>query len=170
MTLPLSESYREIPLTQGQVAIVDAADYEWLNQWKWCAAWMPSTKSFYVVRRPRKAECRTESGLWMHREILSLTRENKSLVDHVNGNSLDNRRCNLRTATHSQNTMNARAKRGSSTGLKGVSWNKNRKRFEARIRVNGKLLFLGKFVDKHEAHSAYCKAATEHFGEFARHG
>lgn len=87
-------------------------------------------------------------------------------IDHINGNSLDNRIANLRLATNSQNHMNQRVRRDSKLGLKGVHRVGNR--FQARIQKDGKRLNLGLFGTPEEAHAAYCKAAHEMFGEFAR--
>lgn len=83
-------------------------------------------------------------------------------IDHIDGNPSDNRICNLRDATHSQNNMNKRVKRDNQTGLKGVK--KYRKRFQARI--NGD--YLGTFDTAEDAHAAYIAAAKVRFGEFAR--
>ncbi len=73
---------KKIPLTQGQVALVDDADYEWLSRWKWCAMWCSSTDSFYAVRH-----IRLPNGKWttlrMHRAILGLKRGDSRQVDRI---------------------------------------------------------------------------------------
>lgn len=162
---------RTIPLTQGQVAIVDAEDYEWLSQWKWNAVWMPCTRSFYAVRRSRVSEGKPTYRVWMHREILGLKRGDGLFGDHrESGQTLDNRRENLRIATRAQNSTNSRMPRDSFSGIKGLSWHKKRQRWVVRIRVNGKLIHLGEFKedDKDRAISAYRDSVAHYHGEFGR--
>ena len=89
-------------------------------------------------------------------------------IDHINGNKSDNRICNLRPATRSQNGMNTGAKRSSASGIKGVDWNKKDHRWRARIRTPQGRKDLGGFLTKEEAAAAYAKAAEELHGEFAR--
>jgi hypothetical protein len=124
--------YAEMPLTQGQVAIVDAADYEWLRQWKWHAHWNTYAKKFYVDRTVR-TENRNRTVL-IHREILGLGAGDKRDVDHINGNPLDNRRINLRVATTSQNIMNSKRRSDNKSGYKCVSLHKASKTWQFCIR------------------------------------
>jgi len=94
---------KQIPLTQGQVALVDNTDYDWLNQWKWCA--QRTRGVFYAVRNsPRKNGKKHQ--IFMHREILGLRYKDGQEGDHRNHNTLDNQRENLRVCIHSQNIMN----------------------------------------------------------------
>ena len=87
-------------------------------------------------------------------------------VDHINGNSLDNRRCNLRLCTRQQNNGNQRPRRHSSI-YKGVYWNKEHQKWQAKITVNYRNIDLGRYKDEEAAAEAYAKAARRHFGEFA---
>lgn len=104
----------------------------------------------------------------MHRLILGLEHGDKREGDHEDGNGLDNRRsCNLRIATHQQNTHNQRSLKGMSK-FKGVRWHRRHKRWEARIRVNYKLLHIGSFVGEKDAARAYDRAALRHHGIFAK--
>lgn len=89
-------------------------------------------------------------------------------IDHINGNGHDNRLNNLRQATRTENRRNSRLPRNNTTGLKGV--HQKRKSFVAGIGNNGKYRYLGTFDTPEEAHAAYCKAARELHGEFARTG
>ena len=157
--------YREIPLTQGQVALVDAADFEWLNQWKWYALWDGGTKSFYATRKTSCGGSRT--CVLMHREILGLHRGDGLQGDHINHATLDNRRSNLRIATDQQNKRNRRKQSNNVSGYKGVSWFKTRNKFRAQIKVAGKVLHLGYFATAHEAHVAYRQTSQHLYGEFA---
>ena len=84
-------------------------------------------------------------------------------IDHINCNKVDNRITNLREATPSQSSQN---RKNFNKKLKGVSWVESRKRYMARIRINGKIQNLGRFKKIEDAHNAYCEAAKKHFGEF----
>ena len=89
-------------------------------------------------------------------------------IDHINGNGHDNRACNLRLATHSQNLCNRIAQANNSSGYKGVCFHKASAKWAAAIHVKGRHLWLGTFPTPELAHMAYCKAAAELHGEFAR--
>lgn len=94
----------------------------------------------------------------------------KELVDHENGNGLDNLRKNLRVCTYMQNLQNQRLSKSNTSGYKGVTWNKGANKWQSAIRANGVRKYLGVFIDPKEAHEAYCKAALELHGEFANFG
>lgn len=153
---------KEIPLTRGLHAIVDDEDYEWLNRHKWCALKHKST--FYAVRGvgPRK----NFSTVFMHRDILNPSPGMET--DHRNGNGLDNRRCNLRECTRSQNNANQRSHRGSTSKFRGVSWCDHSKRWVAQLNHNGTRVLFKRFSTEQEAALAYNDAALKYFGEFAR--
>jgi hypothetical protein len=102
--------------------------------------------------------------------ILGRELERHELADHINGDGLDNRRNNLRVATKSQNMQNKRIGSNNTSGYKGVSWANSIKKWVAQIRVNGKTIILGYFDEPESAYEAYCKAAKEHYGEFANFG
>jgi hypothetical protein len=89
-------------------------------------------------------------------------------IDHLNSDGLDNRKCNLRLATRAQNACNARARRNSLSGYKGVTWNKRAAKWRAAIWLNGKERHLGFFVEPEVAHAAYCEASQRLHGEFGR--
>ncbi|WLB49224.1 HNH endonuclease [Bradyrhizobium ottawaense] len=91
-----------------------------------------------------------------------------SVIDHINGDSTDNRLSNLREATPSQNLANAGRRATSRSGFKGVSWFKPRSKWRARVVKNGRVQYLAYFDTAHEAHAAYAAAASNIHGEFAR--
>jgi len=89
-------------------------------------------------------------------------------IDHKNGNGLDNRWDNLRSATRSQNMANTKLPLTNTSGYKGVRWDKARGKWRAEIRIKGRSRHLGLFATAEEAHAAYMEKAREVFGEFAR--
>ena len=152
---------KRIELTQGQYAIVDDADYDWLSQWKWYA--VNFRGHFYAARR-RKGKDRL---LYMAREILGLRLGDKRQVDHRDHNTLDNRQSNIRICSHKQNLMNRKSASNTSSQFKGVCRLKTTERWQAQITINRKTRYLGCFVQEKEAALAYDQAAVCEFGEFA---
>jgi hypothetical protein len=146
---------REIPLTQGKVALVDDADYQWLMQWKWY--FLARKIGGYAVRQVRGPHGQILT--YMHRVIV--TPPAGLQVDHIDGNKLNNVRSNLRIATQSQNCANKPAKEGITSGYKGVMWTGTK--WGASIR--GK--WLGSFAAPEEAAIAYDHAAIQAYGQFA---
>jgi len=157
--------FRRIPLTQGQYAIVDPDDFERLNKHKWHA--FKSKNTFYAERAVRVGKVRKQVVIKMHREILKVP--DGLLVDHINHNGLDNRKANLRPATRAENSRNRRKfrKRKCRSRFKGVSWNKDQKKWSARILFNRDMKFIGYFHDEIEAAKAYDSAARKYHKEFA---
>lgn len=104
--------------------------------------------------------------------LLTYGRWPNDRIDHVNGNSFDNRLCNLREATVTQNIANSKTRMDSTTGIKGVGLVNGKKgvRYRASIKCQGIRYHLGYFDDAEQAHAAYFEAAKLHFGEFASAG
>jgi hypothetical protein len=157
--------FRRIPLTQGQYAIVDPEDYERLNKHKWHAKKYKNT--FYAARNIRIGKNKKWLPIQMHREILRVP--DGMLVDHINHNGLDNRKANLRPATHSQNCRNRTYinRKNSSSKYKGVTWHRHTKKWYVRIRHNNKRKTVGLFHDEIQAAKAYDEATRKFHGEFA---
>ncbi len=91
-------------------------------------------------------------------------------IDHVNGDRADNRWCNLREATPSQNQQNKKRQSNNSSGMTGVYWDASASRWRAQISINKTRKKLGSFSTPEAAHAAYVKAVKDHFGEFRRLG
>jgi len=150
----------EIPI-RGGVALVDFEDAD-LADFKWYAN--KNGRTIYAMRGKR--------SVYMHRVIMSrvLGRELQKgeCVDHVDGNGVNNTRSNLRLATYSQNQHNQRKSVANTSGYKGVHWNKARQKWQVRIQSDGKRISLGYFDTPAEGHRAYCQAAKQFYGDFAR--
>jgi hypothetical protein len=152
---------KEIPLTKGMVALVDDEDFDFLNQWKWHAS--KHYNNYYAARRPYPER----KVIKMHSVILDVP--TGYLPDHKNGNTLDNRRENLRICTFAESAHNTGiSSRIKSSRFKGVYWSKDDKKWRSYIKANGKRLSLGFYHDEVLAALAYDEAATKYFGEFAR--
>ncbi len=96
--------------------------------------------------------------------------EPDGLVDHINGDRSDNRIVNLRLASYSQNSANAKRHSRNTSGFKGASWDKHKKMWQATITVQRKQIMIGRYKTKEEAHAAYVREARRHQGEFANDG
>ncbi len=156
VTQPGSCDIRFIPLTQGKVAVVDADDYDWLSRYKWYAN--KKASGFYACTH------KGQRLLYMHRLITGAPKD--LVVDHIDRNSLNNRRSNLRLCTKRQNSFNQRGQRGTSR-YKGVYRHKQLKKWAAVIEKNEKQMRLGFFRCEEDAAKAYDKIAKKIFGEFA---
>lgn len=151
---------KKIPLTQNQFAIVDNEDFEWLSRWKWIAA-----KNHYGGFAAIRKESITDKTIFMHRVIMNTPKGMDT--DHKNHNTLDNKRENLRIATRAQSNQNTRKQKGCSSRYKGVYWYKDRKKWRALIRLDGKIHHLGYFISEKEAALVFQEAANKYHGEFA---
>ncbi len=156
--------FRRIYLGEGKFAIVDEQDYYRYNDFSWSP--QKKSRTYYAIRVISDCE-KTLRIVSLHREVMNHPRG--LLVDHKNGDGLDNRRANLRTATRFDSTHNRRKRKTkTSSRYLGVHLEKETGRWVVRIRNRGKRMWLGSFAEEEEAAKAYDAAARKYHGEFAR--
>ena len=136
----------------GLKFLIDPDDYEKIKDESFCL-----NSCGYV---------RSGKHKYLHRIIMNVP--DSMQVDHINGNKLDNRKCNLRICTNQENCMNVGKKKNNSSGFKGVCFNKQHQKFQANISIDSKLKHLGLFEKAEDAYKVYCEAAIKHHGAFAR--
>lgn len=143
---------KEIPLTQGKVALVDDEDFEYLNQFKWCA--LRGRNVWYAVRAGES------SLIYMHRLILRLAGDLDG--DHRDGDGLNNQRGNLRISTKAKNARAFQTPRQNKTSqFRGVCKRSDCNRWRAKIRFNYQHILLGLFITEEDAARAYDRKAIE---------
>jgi len=167
MTTDYTPETITIQLTKGQVATIDAIDAD-LADFKWFA--IKTRSGYYAARGIPTATGRTTIRLSrvILERILGRPLAKGEMADHEKGDTLNNRRENLRLATNTENCRNQKRRNTNTSGYKGVWHDKRRNKWLAQIKVNGKNIFLGYHDDPLDAAKAYNDAATKHFGEFAR--
>ncbi len=146
---------RMIALTDGGYAYVDAADYEWLNQWRW-----------HMCSDGYAGRWEKGKRIYMHRQILEPPKG--MVVDHVDGSRANNCRANIRVCTRAQNIHNKRKCTGSRSRFKCVYYSKKLGKWYSRCWFNGRDRRIGYFDTEIEAARAYDRQAVAWFGEFAR--
>lgn len=152
---------KEIPLTRGMVGLIDDEDYALVSLYKWCVR---GKNHLYVGRSVRF------SGkvvfIWLHRFLMGPGKE--LVVDHINGNGLDNRRINLRICSVQQNNFNMRKAKNKTSIYKGVSWNKHGKSWRVSIKHKYKVVFCGYFKSEKVAAIVYDREALKLYGNYAK--
>lgn len=151
----------KIPLTQGKVAIIDENDYQLVSSKKW---YFDSTGYPASNNRSSTTKCGWKP-IRLHTFLLNPP--NGMVVDHINRDKLDNRRSNLRIVTHSINHFNSKLLITNKSGINGVFYDKQRKKWTARIEINSKSIFLGRFLTIEEAANARKQAERKYLGSLA---
>lgn len=164
MTLAAVPAVGEMPLLRrdGSVAAytaLDAGDVATFGAW----TWRLSAKGRAVRSERRAGKLVT---VYLAREVLGLRPESDARggihADHINGDKLDNRRENLRPASHAQNQQNRSSRPGSSSSFRGVNWNKDTQSWKAEARLNGRSHHIGLFDDEREAAAAASVWRAQH--------
>lgn len=142
--------------------IIDDDDFDKIKDFSWCVNETRKGGNIYATARLKG----NRKNIRMHRILIDIP-EGK-IIDHINGNTLDNRKSNLRTCNYSENLMNCK-KRGKVTSkYKGVYYDKINKRWSCSIKLNKKDIWIGRFKTEDEAGLAYNEKAIHYFKEFAR--
>lgn len=151
-----------IETSKGQRILVDDDDYEELAKFSWhVASHGYAARSVYGPKR---------STVLMHRQIMGLQLGDRTQVDHIDGNTLNNCRSNMRLCTQKENNRNIRLKSHSQSRRKGVYYDAARGNWQAYICVDRRKIHLGRFTSPELASTAYAEAARKYFGEFANLG
>lgn len=135
----------------GTDFLIDYDDYEMVCQYTW-----NEDDRGYLYTNIKNKKIR------MHRLLLA-PQQSYQIIDHINHDKLNNRRSNLRIVTNSQNQMNRDKPKQNTSGVKGVYWHKNKKKWQANIQIDNKLLYLGIFNSKQDAIMARKEAESKYF-------
>lgn len=154
---------KTIPLTKGYFTKVDNDDYEKFAIYRWYA----DASRLSEIRAVRSINMggKKIKRIILSREIMNAPKELK--VDHINRDTLDNRKCNLRICTQEENCRNRTKMTNSKSKYKGVGWNTEMNKWIAKITSKGNRIHLGIFADEWEAALAYNEAAKKYYGKFA---
>lgn len=151
-------------ITNG-IVLLDEADLSAVLEHNWYAV-RKGNKIYACTTLYDKNRSSKRYKLYMHRYLKGAIKG--ETVDHVNGDGMDNTRCNLRKCSKAENARNSELSASNTSGYKGVTWNKNAKKWLAQLKVDRRHVYIGVFTDILDAAKAYNTAALEHFGEFAR--
>lgn len=145
---------KELHLTQGYVALVDEADFEWLTQWNWSV-----TVNGYAQRSYKNPDTGKKGIMYLHRQIMQPPKGMD--VDHINNIRLDNRRVNLRVCSRAMNLLNKGPDPSNTSGYRGVYLDKRNGRWRVRMQYQGKYQCFGGYDTIQEAAEVYEKKRQE---------
>lgn len=138
-----------IELTRDQFAVVDLEDFDEVSKYNWHANKSGNkTRDVYYAYRAEKGK-----HVAMHREIMGLEYGDNRQVDHINGDGIDNRRCNLKIVSNRENGQNRHVE--DTSKYPGVYWDKHNQKWRAHIQINGKIINIGSYSDEETAHDDY---------------
>ena len=150
---------KHIQLKHG-AAIVDEQDFDRINQYKWRSSFVGKAKTPYAT------SSHFGRTVYMHRLVMNAPKE--TVIDHIDGNGLNNSRDNLRFVTYSQNNMNQPIRCDNTSGHKGINWCKDREKYQVYINIDRKRKSLGRYKTLEEAIYVRDQAVKSHYGEYAR--
>ena len=153
---------KEIMLSHNLSALVDDEDYEGLSKFKWHLGTKRCGNQYAIRRIYVNGK---KSTTTMHQDILKTPKG--MCTDHINGNGLDIRKCNIRICSPRENCMN-RKPQGGTSKYKGVSLHSKGGKWKCRIKTKGKIYNLGHYDSEKEAARKYNEVASMMFGQFAR--
>jgi hypothetical protein len=148
----------------GYEVLISACDYDRVMAHKWRK--ISSEKGNYGPRFVYSTPRPERKNIYLHRFITNCPPD--LCVDHINGNTLDNRQENLRVCTITQNSKNQRKKKNNTSGYKGVVWDRKKAKWLSNITVNYKYIFLGYYDTPEKAYEAYVTASKKYHGDFGR--
>lgn len=152
---------KSIPLSKGQIAMIDDEDYERVSEFKWYALWNKDTQSYYAAR---SAGGRINKHIeYLHRFIMQTPKG--MICDHRNHNTLDDRKSNLRNCTPAQSSLNTRMSTRNTTGHRCITLRRNK--YRVVIKADTKTIFDRVFPTLDEAIVFRDKAIAKHHGDFA---
>lgn len=139
-----------------------------IQKYKWCLnkSMVKHRGVYYFLRNTKIGNKRT--CVTLHREIMNCTIGDGHVVDHINGDTLDNRRSNLRICNNTENVRNQKLHKCNTSGYRGVSKNKKTGKWIVHISVNNKILHIGTFVDIKDAVKAYENASNYYYKDYGR--
>ena len=153
---------------KGYDVQIDDEDWDKVKGYNWYIDFTKRNVPYVKHTIHFKGDRNHKSQIRMHRLIMGCATGDGSVVDHINGNTLDNRKSNLRICTVEENNMNQNIYKNNTSGYKGVTWNKKRNVWVVYLAVNKKNKYLGDYHDPVEAAIVYDINALKYRGEFAR--
>jgi hypothetical protein len=142
---------------------IDDEDYSKVKDFKWHVLKSKRHGLVYAIAYVQK------TAVLMHRLVMGMAIGNGLFVDHINRDTTNNHKSNLRVVSHGQNMMNCKMHSNNQAGYKGVSMDGGRLNpWKAQIRINGKKVTLGRFPTPEQAYEAYCLASIKFHGEYGR--
>lgn len=148
---------------KGHAVIIDDDDSERIL----ARSWVMAGNGIYFVSYSHRVG-RQSKYFRLHRFIMGYGPGDPVVIDHINSDTLDNRKVNLRICTQAENMMNQKRRVDNKSGYKGVSWNSEKRKWCAEIHYQNNKIRLGYFVTPIEAYEKYCEAAKKYHGDFAR--